>query len=70
MNLTVSEYTTPMLLTLALLACTTEQVYGTAQSWQRNQCSRLPDKAEFDRCMSKTDTTYESYKRQRAPEQK
>jgi hypothetical protein len=48
---------------LPLSACTAEQAYLSAQGWQRNQCSRLPDKAEFDRCMSKANTSYESYKR-------
>ena len=50
-----------------LSACTTEQAYYTAQGWKRNQCNKLPDKAEFDRCMSDTDTAYESYKRQAEP---
>jgi hypothetical protein len=53
-----------------LPACTAEQAYGTAQAWQRNQCSKLPDKAEFDRCMSSTNTSYESYKRQTEPGRK
>ena len=60
----------PMLIALSLPACTAEQAYGTAQAWQRNRCTNLPDKAEFDRCMSKTNTTYESYKRQTEREQK
>ena len=60
----------PMLVALSLGGCTAEQAYGTAQAWQRNQCNQIPDKAEFDRCMSKTDTTYQSYKRQREPELK
>jgi hypothetical protein len=60
----------PILVALSLSACTAEQAYGTAQAWQRNQCNNLPDKAEFDRCMSKTNTTYDSYERERAREQK
>lgn len=49
----------------ALSACTAEQGYTTAQAWQRNQCNRIPDKAEADRCMSKSDMTYDSYKSNR-----
>ena len=56
-----------LLVALSLSACTAEQAYDTAQAWQRNQCNKLPDKAEFDRCMSKTNTPYESYKRQTEP---
>ncbi|HYS56585.1 MAG TPA: hypothetical protein VEM34_00400 [Burkholderiales bacterium] len=59
-----------LLVALSLSACTTEQAYYTGQAWQRNQCNKLPDKAEFDRCMSKTSTTYESYKRQTEPWEK
>lgn len=49
---------------LSLSACTTEQSYDSAQAWQRNQCNKIPDKTEFDRCMSNASTSYESYKRQ------
>lgn len=61
---------------LALLAawlspgCTAQQAYGTAQAWQRNQCSKLPDKADYDRCMSQTQTSYQSYKQQTEPQEK
>ena len=48
---------------LPLSACTTEQLYGSAQGWERNQCSKIPDKADFDRCMARASTSYESYKR-------
>lgn len=60
----------PLLLASSLSACTTEQVYASAQSWQRNQCNKIPDKAESDRCMSKANATYETYKRQTEPGQK
>ena len=58
------------LVALCLSACTTEQAYNSAQGWQQNQCNKIPDKAEFDRCMSKASTSYESYKRQTEPGQK
>jgi hypothetical protein len=60
----------PLLAAMSLCACTTEQAYGTGQAWQRNQCSRIPDKAEYDRCMSATNASYEAYKRQRETERK
>jgi hypothetical protein len=59
----------PLLLALSSSGCTSEQAYGTVQAWQRNQCNQLPDKAEFDRCVSKADTSYDSYQQQRAPKQ-
>jgi len=60
----------PLLIALSLSACTAEQAYGTVQAWQRNQCAKLPDKADFDHCMSNTNTSYDSYKRQSEPGQK
>jgi hypothetical protein len=50
-----------------ITGCTAQQGYGAAQGWQRNQCTKLPDKTDFDRCMSQTETTYESYKQQTEP---
>jgi len=60
----------PLLVALSLPACTAERVYGSAQAWQQNQCNKIPDKTEFDRCMSKANTSYDSYKRQTEPAQK
>jgi hypothetical protein len=59
-----------LLLVLLLPACTAEQAYGSGQAWQRNQCARIPDKAEYDRCMGKADTSYDSYKRETGSGQK
>jgi hypothetical protein len=60
----------PLLVATSLSGCTAERAYGSAQAWQRNECNKNPDKAEFDRCMRNTNTTYESYKRQTEPEKK
>jgi hypothetical protein len=54
----------PLFLTTFLLACTTAQVYETGQAYQRNQCGRIPDKADYDRCVGNASTTYDTYKRQ------
>lgn len=55
---------------LSLTACTAEQAYNTAQGWQRNQCSKILDKAEYDRCMARASTPYGSYKHQTESEPK
>jgi hypothetical protein len=49
---------------LSAAGCTAQQVYGSGQAWQRNQCAKIPDKAEYDRCMASVATTYEDYKRE------
>jgi hypothetical protein len=51
-------------------ACTAEQAYNSAQGWQQQQCNKIPDKAEFDRCMSRAGTGYDAYKRQTEPDRK
>lgn len=44
--------------------CTTQQLYSTGQSWQRNQCTRLMDHQERERCMANAGASYETYKKQ------
>jgi hypothetical protein len=44
--------------------CTSQQLYGTGQAWQRNECQKIPDAQERDRCLSSANTSYEDYKRQ------
>jgi hypothetical protein len=51
------------LLVPALSACSTEALYGTTQAWQRNQCERLMDRGDRERCLSRTAVPYEQYKR-------
>jgi hypothetical protein len=47
-----------------LAACSARQAYGSAQAWQRNECKKLIDKTDYDRCMSSAATDYETYRRQ------
>ncbi|MFS8085397.1 MAG: hypothetical protein ACMG6H_07180 [Acidobacteriota bacterium] len=44
--------------------CTSPQLYATGQAYQRNQCQHLPEQGERDRCLSKTNTAYDEYKRE------
>jgi len=55
----------PLLAVAQLLAgCSSEQAYSAGQNWQRNQCTRIPDRAEYDRCMADASRSYDSYKRE------
>jgi hypothetical protein len=45
--------------------CSSQQAYNIGQEYQRNQCLHIPDKAESDRCLSKTDTSYDDYKQEK-----
>ena len=53
-----------LFLALALAGCSGEQAYSAGQNWQRNQCARIPDRAEYDRCMADANRSYDTYKRE------
>lgn len=53
---------TALLMLSGLSACTAQQAYSSAQGWQRNQCQKIVDKSEYDRCMSNAGESYESHK--------
>lgn len=46
------------------VGCSSRQLYGAGQAWQRNECQRLADVQERQRCLAKADTSYEAYRRQ------
>jgi hypothetical protein len=51
-------------ISLAASGCTSQQAYYSAQAWQRNECGKIADQGEYQRCMNKTNTSYEDYKHQ------
>lgn len=55
-----------VLVTLALLAgCTSQQLYNVAQGWQHQECQRIADREERQRCEKSTAMSYEQYRRER-----
>jgi hypothetical protein len=53
-----------MLGTAALGGCSSQQLYGAGQAWQRNECFKMADQQERSRCLSSASTSYEQYKRE------
>lgn len=51
-----------LLLAGALAGCSTQQLYSSAQQWQRQECHKLPDAAERERCLKSQATSYERYR--------
>jgi hypothetical protein len=39
--------------------------YQTVQGWQQQECRKLPDAAERQRCLNSTAASYDDYRRQR-----
>ena len=47
-----------------LTACSSQQLYGAGQAWQRNECFKIADQQERSRCLASSSTSYEQYKRE------
>jgi hypothetical protein len=48
----------------AAAGCTSQQMYESGNGYQRNQCERLPDMGERQRCLEKANVSYEQYKKE------
>ncbi|MBL8439252.1 MAG: hypothetical protein JNM61_13715 [Zoogloeaceae bacterium] len=48
--------------------CTSQQLYATGQSYQRNQCAHLPDQTEREKCQRDANLGYDDYKRETRPD--
>jgi hypothetical protein len=53
-----------VLLVAASLAagCTPEQVYNAAAGWRRNECYKIGDLEQRDRCLKEADRPYDVYR--------
>jgi hypothetical protein len=49
---------------VALQGCSSQQLYATGQAWQQNECNKIVDMQERQRCMSKASSSYDTYQRQ------
>ena len=49
---------------IAAVACSSQQLYASGQAQQRNECDKLVDFQERQRCMARANTSYETYQRQ------
>jgi hypothetical protein len=45
-------------------ACSSQQTYASGQTWQRNECNKLIDMQERQRCVAKANDSYETYQKQ------
>jgi len=49
----------------ALPGCSSRAVHQTVQGWQQQECRKLPDAAERQRCLGSTAASYDDYRRAR-----
>jgi hypothetical protein len=57
------------LITLAVSGCAASLVYDSGRSWKQQECHKIPDSQERQRCLQSTAMTYEQYRRTLAQEQ-
>jgi hypothetical protein len=57
---------TGALIVAALGGCSSQELYSTGQGWQRNECRKLPDAQERERCMASTSLSFDDYQRESA----
>jgi hypothetical protein len=60
----MSRFVIVFLIVLGAAGCTAQQRYATGQNYQRNQCERLPDMGERQRCLEKANMSYEEYRKE------
>jgi hypothetical protein len=46
--------------------CSSQELYGTGQTWQRNECQRIQDLQERKRCMERAALSHEEYQKEAA----
>ncbi len=54
------------ILASAVTGCSSTQWYGAGQAWQRNECTKIPDAEQRQRCFASTAMSYDEYQRQQA----
>jgi hypothetical protein len=53
----------PLAVAFVLMAgCSSQQLYIVGQGWQKQECQKLADMAERQRCEKSTAMSYERYK--------
>jgi len=52
------------LVSLLCAACSSQQTYATGQTWQRNECNKIIDMQERQRCVAKANESYDTYQKQ------
>ena len=48
------------------VGCTSPQLYGGGQAWQRTECQRIQDFQQRKRCLDSAALSYEEYQKQAA----
>ncbi len=53
-----------MIIALLCTGCSSQQLFTTGQAWQRQQCDRLADAQDRQRCLERAAVDYDRYRRE------
>jgi hypothetical protein len=57
------------LVTLAVSGCAASLVYDSGRSWKQQECYKIPDQYERQRCLQSAAMSYDEYRKTVAQEQ-
>lgn len=49
--------------TLLATGCSTEQIYNAAAGWRRNECYKIGDLEQRERCLKEAERPYDAYRK-------
>jgi hypothetical protein len=61
---TINTLLSLLLFALFGTACSSQQTYASGQTWQRNECNKIIDMQERQRCVAKSNDSYDTYQKQ------
>ena len=47
-------------------ACTSQQLYGSGQAWQRQECNKINDSQQRAKCMESAAKSHDEYQKEAA----
>jgi hypothetical protein len=53
-----------LLAAMLLSACSSEQLYDSAQGWRENECMKILDTPRRERCLKQARQSHDEYKKQ------
>ena len=59
-----------LLSALSVSACSSQQASSIGQSWQVNECNRVPDVRDREQCLEHAKSSADEYRRERQAAQK
>jgi hypothetical protein len=56
-----------LLIAGAVAGCSSEQIYNASAGWRRNECYKIGDLNQRERCLKEADRPYDAYRAAHPP---